>query len=61
MSRGEVTVVDSNESPVSDDAVNMALLVVIVALARDGGKMLESFGRFEYDAGIIELFINAHK
>lgn len=61
MSRGEETVVNSNESLVSDDAVNMALFVVVtVVMARDGGKMLESIERFEYD-GIIELFIKAHK
>jgi hypothetical protein len=61
MSRGEETVEDSIESPVSDAAVNMALLVVVtVMMASDGGKMLVSFGRFEYD-GIIELFIKAHK
>lgn len=58
ISRGDVAVVDGN---VSDDAVNMALLVVTVVMVSERGKMLESFSRFEYDAGIIELFINAHK
>lgn len=61
MSKGETGVEDSNDFAVSDDAVNMALFVVVtVVMARDGGKMLESTGGFEYD-GIIELFINAHK
>lgn len=61
MSRGEARVEDSSDSPMSDDAENMALFVVVtVVMASEGGKMLESVGRFEYD-GIMELFIKAHK